>query len=127
MGSDVDRDGARAAALFTGNATGTAALERVAEVIEACGGAELRVARTQVGWARRRGFVTVWDPRRWLGERGAPVVVSVALDRRDPSHSWKQVVEVRPGLFQHHREVHALEDLDADLVDAIRDAYACAG
>ncbi len=126
MGSHRFADRADGERFFAGHAEGLRAFQAVADVIEQCGGAELRVATTQVGWARRRGFVALWDPRRWLGERGAPVVVSVALPAPDAGSAWKQVVEVRPGLWQHHREIHSAADLDEALFAAIRSAYAAA-
>lgn len=120
-------DRAAAKEHFAGNALAITAVDIVAGVIESCGSSHLTVSKTQVGWSRRRGFVTLWDPRRWLGERGAPVVVSVALTEQDHSSVWKEVVEVRPGLWQHHREIHSPADLDVSLTAAVRRAYLAAG
>ncbi len=126
--STPDRpDRTEARAHFADNVVALTALDAVADAIDACGPSDLRVARTQVGWARRRGFVTLWDPRQWLDGRGAPAVVSVALPAPDHSSAWKQVVEARPDLWQHHREIHRAADLDDSLANAIRASYQAAG
>lgn len=112
-------------AFFEGDPLGRAVFDLVADRIDECGGAELRVARTQVGWARRRGFAFLWNPQRWLGERGAPLVLTVALASRDPSPRWKEVVEVRPGVFNHHLEIRSVGEVDDEVLGWVDQAYAC--
>ncbi len=112
---------------FEGDPLGLAVFGVVAQHIEDCGGAELRVARTQVGWARRRGFAFLWKPQRWLGERGAPLVLTVGLPGPDASLRWKEVVEIRPGLVNHHLEIHAADDVNDEVLGCVRRAYEAAG
>ena len=116
-----------AEAFFAGAPLGLDVFDRVAAAIGTWGGAELRVAKTQVGWARRRGFAFLWSASRWLDERGAPLVLTVALPSRVESPRWKQVVEVRPGLWNHHLEVRAAADVDDEVLGWIRGAYDAAG
>lgn len=106
---------------------GLAVFQRVAQIVQEQGGAELRVAATQLGWARRRGFAFLWSPRRWLGERGAEVVLSFDLSRRDASPRWKQVVQVRPGRFLHHLEVRSIDEVDDEVARWAVEAYDGSG
>ena len=106
---------------------GLAVYHRIERLVQASGGAELRVARTQLGWARRRGFVYMWRPGDWLGPRGAPLAVSIALPDRDDSVRWKQVVQPRPGLWLHHLEVAAAADIDHEVERWLGLAYEAAG
>ncbi len=110
-------------AFFAEDDLGREVYNLVAARIHECGGAELRVARTQVGWARRRGFAFLWSPQRWLGDRAAPLVLSIGLLHRDTSPRWKEVVEIRPGLYNHHLEIHAVEDVDDEVLAWVGRAY----
>jgi hypothetical protein len=71
-----------AEALFAESDLGLAAYRRVRALLDALGPCELRVARTQVGWARRRGFAFLWMPGRWLSKPTAEVVLTISSDRR---------------------------------------------
>ena len=87
----------------------------------------LRVARTQVGWARRRGFVFLWSPASWLGARGAPLVLTVYLPLRLESPRFKEIVEVRAALWGHHLELREAGEVDDEVLGWVRQAYAAAG
>ena len=116
-----------AEAFFAGAPVGLAVFDTVAAEVAACGGAELRVAPTRVGWARRRGFAFLWSASMWFGARGAPLVLTVTLPDRAESPRWKQVVEVRPGLWNHHLEVSDAAVVDAEVLAWVRAAYEAAG
>ena len=116
-----------AAAFFATSPLGLTALTRVQSTIDALGRSELRVTDTQIGWARRRGFAFLWQPRRWLRPPAAEVVLSIASTRPIPSPRWKQVVEVRPGLFMHHLELRADSDLDDETDAWLAEAFEAAG
>jgi Domain of unknown function (DUF5655) len=111
---------------FAGSELGLAACRRVQSVLDAIGPCEVRVARTQVGWARRRGFAFLWMPGRWLRNPGAEVVLTIASDRRFASPRWKQVAEARPGLFTHHLELRSAADVDDEVAAWLEDAYRAA-
>jgi len=117
---------ADARVFFGEDPLGWAVFEAVAGVIDECGGAELRVAATQVGWARSRGFAFLWKPQRWLGGRAAPLVLSVDLPDRDPSERWKQAVEVRRDHWMHHLEIRSAADVDDEARGWVSRAYRCA-
>jgi hypothetical protein len=87
----------------------------------------MRAARTQLTWVRRRGFAFVWSPQQWQGPSAAPVVLTVALPHRDGSARWKEVYEVRPGLFNHHLEIRDLGQVDEEVLAWIDQAWEHAG
>lgn len=87
------------------------------------GPTRLRLSASQVTWARRRGFAFLWLPGRWLGSRAAPAVLSIAAARPIPSSRWKQVVEVRPGLWMHHLELAGAGDVDVEVAAWLDEAY----
>lgn len=116
-----------AEAFFADRPLGMDVFDQVHAQIQRCGGAELRVAPTQVGWARRHGFAFLWCPDRWLGARGAPLVLTLGFPARDDSPRWKQAVEIRPGLWNHHLEVRSAEEIDDEVLAWVAAAYAAAG
>lgn len=111
---------------FAGSPLGLAVFRRVNDLVIGLGGCDLRVAKTQVGWARRRGFAVLWLPGRWLTAPAAEVVLTVYLTHPSTSSRWKQVVEVRPGLFAHHCEVHGVGDVDPEVEGWLAEAYRAA-
>ena len=112
---------------FDGSDLGRLAFRRVHALVTACGPCELRVAKTQVGWARRRGFAYLWRPGRWLRHPSAEVVLTIDLPRRDSSARFKEVVEPRPKLFVHHLELHDVADIDEEVERWLQEAFAAAG
>ena len=121
-----DADPREVEAFLADSPVALAAFRRIQDAVAALGPAQVRLSATQVTWACRRGFAFLWLPGRWLGARGAPAVLSIAAIRSIPSPRWKQVVEVRPGLWMHHLELVDAEDVDAEVVtwldEACRDA-----
>lgn len=116
----------QARAFVHGDPLGLELLDWTHGVMTRLGGAELRVAPTQVGWARRRGFVFIWSVEHWLAGP-APWVLTLALSQPEHQPRWKQVNQVRPGLWNHHLEVRSGDELDEELAGLIARAYAEAG
>ena len=114
-------------AFFEGYPDGRRLFDALRVRVDALGPAELRVGRSQVAFARRRAFAWAWVPGRWLRGDTAPLVLSVALRRRDPSPRWKEVVEPRPGRFTHHLELRGEADLDDEVTGWLREAWEQAG
>ena len=112
-----------AEAWFEGHPLALAVFQRVAGIVESLGPAEIRVSRTQVAFRRRRGFVYVWLPGRWLRKPQAEVVVSIALGRELTSARFKQVVHPSRRVWMHHLEVQTLDDLGAEVEGWLRLAY----
>jgi hypothetical protein len=111
---------------FAESVLGLAAYRRMQAVLDDLGPCELRVARTQVGWARRRGFAFLWLPGRWLRRPAAEVVLTISTDHAIDSPRWKEVAEVRPGLFSHHLELHSADDVDDEVAAWLADSYRAA-
>lgn len=96
------------------------------EAVAAIGPAGLRVTKSQVAFRRRIAFAWAWMPDAYLGPGHAPLVLTLALRRRDPSPRWKQVVEPAPGRFTHHLELHSPEEIDDEVRDCLAEAWLAA-
>lgn len=114
MPADLDLDAALDA-FFAGRPEARALFDLVRAAVEDVGPASMRVTKSQVAFTRRRGFAWAWTPDRYLKGETAPLVLSVALDARDPSPRWKEVVEPSPGRWMHHLELHEARDIDAEV------------
>ncbi|MGY1753396.1 DUF5655 domain-containing protein [Blastococcus sp. SYSU D01042] len=112
---------------FAGSDLGLAVLARVRAAVDAAGGAQLRVSRSQVAFRRRRGFAYLWRPGRYLRRPAADVVLSIALARRDGSNRWKEVAHPAPATWMHHLEVHDPSDIDDAVAAWLREAADGAG
>jgi hypothetical protein len=103
-----------------------ALLERLRQAIVETGPIEERESKSQVAFRRSRTFALAWAPRQYLGERGAPLALSIVLPQRDADARWKEVVEPRPGVFMHHLELRAADDIDDQVREWITHAYDAA-
>jgi hypothetical protein len=112
-----------AEAFFAGHSLGVAAYRWLRSVTDPLGSVSVRVSRSQVAFRRRRGFAWLWLPGRWLAKPDAEVVLSVALDRHDPSPRFKEVVHPAPRVWMHHLEIRSMADLDAETEAWLREAY----
>jgi hypothetical protein len=96
-------------------------------VLAGLGPVTVRRTTTQFAFRRRIGFAWLWRPGPWLGERGAPAVLSIGLRDHLDSPRWKQVVEPYPGRWMHHLEVRDPAELDAEVAGWLAAAYDAAG
>jgi hypothetical protein len=101
---------------FSGYALSRGIFEALRQSSLELGQAELQVSKTQVAFQRRIAFAWAYIPEKHLARQAAPLVLSVALRRRDGSPSWKQVVEPSPGRFIDHFELEAPEQIDAQVL-----------
>jgi len=88
---------------------------------------EVRATKSQVAFRRRRGFASVWIPAKYLHGPVAPLVLTIALRRHDPSNRWKQVIEAAPGRFTHHLELWSTDAVDDEVRAWLREAWESAG
>lgn len=95
--------------------------------IDAIGPVEARVTKSQVAFRRRRAFAWAWMPGAYLRGPAAPLVLTVALRRRDRSPRWKEVVEPYPGRFTHHLELRSPAEIDDEVRAWLEEAWAGAG
>ena len=119
-------DGGEVASFFADEPVGEQVYDEVVRLVDRAGPATVRVTKSQVAFRRRRGFCWLWRPAMYLRDPAAPVVVSVALPRRDEGNRWKQVVEVG-GHWMHHLEVRDVAEVDREVAAWLAEAYACAG
>ncbi len=112
---------------FAGAPVAAATFGWTCGVLAGLGPVTVRQTASQLAFRRRIGFAWLWRPGQWLGERGAPVVLSIGLRARLDSPRWKQVVEPYPGRWMHHLEVHDPAALDAEVAGWLAAAYDAAG
>jgi hypothetical protein len=111
-------------AFFDGHPLGLAAYQAVHFLLDSVGPVDVRVGRSQVAFRRRRGFAFLWLPDRWLKHPAAEVVLSVALDHHDDSPRWKEISHPSRSVWMHHLEIHALDELDGEVLGWLREAFA---
>lgn len=101
--------------------------DKVQQVIQSIGPAEIRVSKSQVAFSRRKPFAWVWRPEQYLRYKAAPLVLTLSFRQRDSSPRWKQIVEPAPGRFIHHLELYAPADIDAEVRAWLQIAWEAAG
>ncbi len=111
---------------FSGYEASRRLFDALRGLVESVGESGLRVTKSQIAFERRRAFAWAWVPDRYLGGGHAPLVLSVALARRDISSRWKQIVEPSPGRFMHHLELYSAAELDDEVREWLREAWAAA-
>ena len=114
-------------AFFAGCPLGLAAFGAVYDRLIEIGPVEVRVSRSQVAFRRRRGFAYLWRPGRYIAHPAAEVVLSIALDRHDPSPRFKEVVHPASRVWLHHLEIRSLADIDGEVAGWLAEAAARRG
>jgi hypothetical protein len=108
---------------FDGHPAALEIFRAVRSVVDGLGPDSLRTSRSQVAFARRRGFAWLWLPGTWLRHPATETVLSIALGRHDRSPRFKEVVSPSPHVWMHHLEVHDIGDLDDEVAGWLREAY----
>jgi Domain of unknown function (DUF5655) len=111
---------------FTGYEKSRPIFEALREAIEESGPSEIRVTKSQIAFYRRKAFAWVWVPDRYLHGKHALLVLTLSFHYRDSSPRWKEIVEPKPGRFTHHLELYSLADIDDEVRDWLRAAWAAA-
>lgn len=112
---------------FEGFESSRPIFDAVSQMVSSVGSSSVRVSKSQIAFSRRRAFAWAWVPARYLPQSTVPLVLSVALDRRDESALWKQIVEPAPGRFMHHLELTQASDLDAQVLTWVTEAWKLSG
>ena len=112
--------------MLGGHPVALTVFERVVSIVERFGTADVQVSKSQIALRRRHGFAYLWRPRQYLG-KGAEIVLSIALGRRDGSPRFKEVVHPSPGHWLHHLEIDDPDAVDAEVVGWLREAFDRAG
>ena len=108
---------------FAGQEAAQHIFEALREKVKALGEVELKVTKSQVAFQRHRAFAWAWIPGKYLRGKTAPLVLSVALRRRDESPRWKEIVGPRPGWFMHHLELSSSNEIDEEVLYWLREAW----
>jgi hypothetical protein len=95
--------------------------------VETMSAVEIRVTRSQIAFARRKPFAWAWIPGKYLHGRGAPLVLTLVFQHKDPSPRWKEVVQPAPGRFTHHLELFSASDIDEEVLQWLQAVWRQAG
>jgi hypothetical protein len=101
-------------------------LQRVVSIVDVLGTADVRVSKSQISLSRRHGFAYLWRPRQYL-DKGAEIVLSIALGRRDHSPRFKEVAHSSPKHWLHHLEINDPDAVDTEVASWLREAFDRAG
>jgi hypothetical protein len=112
--------------LLTDSVLGRSVYARVRRAVSDLGDFQVRTTKSQIVFQRRRGFAYLWLPGTYLKHPRAEVVLSIALPRPVDSPRFKEVAHPSPRLWQHHLEIAASEDVDAEVKRWLEEAYASA-
>src|SRR3954452_2613405 len=99
---------------------------RVATLIESLGGAEVKVSTTQGVFARCCVFAWVCTPPG-PNPATSPAILSIAYTHRIVSDRFRDVVQPRPNIWQHHLWVEHPDQLDEEVFAWLEAAYDDAG
>ena len=111
---------------FEGQDESRQLIEALRSVVEGIGSADVRVTKSQISFRRRMAFAWVWMPGKYLRRKSAPLVLTLSFRGRVPSPRWKEIVEPSPGRFTHHLELYSVDDIDDQVRDWLRHAWAAA-
>ena len=109
---------------FAGHDESKRIFEALHEMIIALGPGEIRVTKSQVAFRQCKAFAWAWMPGMYLRGKPAPLVLTLALRRQDPSPRWKEIVEPAPGRFMHHLELRSSADIDDQVRAWLQEAWA---
>lgn len=109
---------------FQGKDESRRLFESLRRLIETLDEVEMRVTKSQVAFYRRRAFAWAWIPGKYLRGKVAPLVLTLSLPFKDPSPRWKEIVEPQPGRFTHHLELHSIKEIDDEVREWVRVAWA---
>ena len=112
---------------FAGYEASRHIFEILHDVMDTLGPVELSVGKSQIAFHQRIAFVWAWIPGKYLRGKPAPLVLTVALRRRDASPRWKEIVEPRPGRFTHHLELFSRQEIDQEVRAWLQEAWKLAG
>lgn len=111
---------------FDGNEESRHLFDCLREMIESIGPVEMVVQQSQIAFRRNKAFAYAWRPGKYLRGRGAPLVLTIPLRRRDMSPRWKKIVEPAPGRFTHHMELYYPGDIDDQVCGWLLEAWRLA-
>ncbi|HSO17172.1 MAG TPA: DUF5655 domain-containing protein [Arthrobacter sp.] len=111
--------------VFSGSPRGLELFRTVEALLAAPTPPAVRATKSQVAFREKRGFAYLWWPGRYV-DSDVPAVLSIALPRRIGSTRFKEVANPSPGVWMHHLELHAADQLDREVLDWLREAREAA-
>jgi hypothetical protein len=108
--------------LFEGYPEGLAVYGAVERAVQTIGDAAVSVTKSQIAFRRRRGFAFVWRPGQYV-QSDVPAVLSIALPYEITSERFKAVAHPSHGVWMHHLELSAPEQVDDEVCEWLREAY----
>jgi hypothetical protein len=108
---------------FAGNIQSREIFECLHDIIEAMGPAEMLVMESQVAFRRKKAFAYAWMPGKYNRGRGAPLVLTLSLRRRDISPRWKVITTLSPDRFTHHLELYSENEVDDQVCQWLQEAW----
>lgn len=100
---------------FSGHEESRRIFDTLRAAIDELAPTEIRVTESQVAFRRGRAFAWAWVPDRYLRGGHAPLVLTMSFAKRDNSRRWKEIVELAPGRFTHHLELHTESEIDDEV------------
>jgi hypothetical protein len=112
---------------FEGQELARQLFDEIWGAITSIGEATVHVTKSQIAARRQKAFAWVWMPGKYLRGDVAPLVLTVGLRRRDASPRCKEIVEPVPGRYTHHLELTAVDEIDDEVRNWLREAWELAG
>lgn len=111
--------------LFEGFPEALAICRAAQEAVSTIGEASMVVTKSRVAFRRRRGFAYVWRPGQYVNS-DVPAVLSIALPHKVTSTRFKEIAHPSPKMWMHHIELHAVSELDDQVLGWLTEAYTSA-
>lgn len=109
---------------FSGRTAPRQIFDSLRAALAGVGEAELRVTKSQIAFRRNKAVACVRVPGMDLHGDTAPLVLTVALRRRNSSPRWEEVVEPVKGRYRHHLELRGMNEIDDRILDWLQEAWA---
>lgn len=84
---------------FADSPTSRSLFDHLVALLDSLGPFDMRITTSQIAFRRRIAFAWAWLPAKYLRGRGAPLVLSIALRRRDPLAALEAGGGTRPRAF----------------------------
>lgn len=108
---------------FDGNRQSREIFDCLYDIVGAMGPVEMLVMESQVAFRRKKAFACAWIPGKYKQGRGAPLVLTLSLRRRDISPRWRVIVPLSPVRFTHHLELYSENEIDDQVCQWLQEAW----
>lgn len=86
--------------------------------------AKVKVQKSQIAFYGKRNFAFVWLPvHRMKGRPDVYIILTFGLGRRVEHPRIVQAVEPYPNRWTHHVIIQSPEEIDAQLIEWVKEAY----